>query len=550
MWLQNLAFFVVFQVLSDAAVASADGATDAGCIQVVANSDLHGALEGRRVKSGGVSIRVGGLLAQSAYLKILREHYGERLFYVEAGDLFQGTLVSNHSKGKAVIDAYNALGLIATPVGNHEFDFGPLYPGDHDRLGVLKKRISEAKFSFLTLNIFTQRNGQRVNWPHTKASILIAGNKTKNIPSVGIMGISTMETSKVTRKKNVVGLHFPNPVALIKSKARRLRQQGAKVIVLLGHVGGQCDDLNDPYDLSSCDNTSELFTILRDLPPNTVHVVVGGHTHDFVGHYVGGALTIQAGANGRFLARAKVCIKADGQLDRRASKIHPPLRICDDAWSDQTCTPRTTPTKVERATFMGKTLAYDPRLVKALKPHQQAVQKLIDRRLAIKLPHALMRNSRATNLGTHIAEALRHQIATDFGVQNLGGVRSDLPAGALNFGQVFEVLPFGNMIAKITLNGAQMNAFVQQLLLRRGKPPHLAGLKAVSVGDKWQVKRDDGSHLKPNQFYTLATSDFLMGGGEGLDKVLDKVPRSSQTITDHTLRDALITWLEKRYPKS
>ena len=44
--------------------------------------------------------------------------------------MFQGTLESNLNEGAAVVRAYNALGYDAVAVGNHEFDFGPVGPGD------------------------------------------------------------------------------------------------------------------------------------------------------------------------------------------------------------------------------------------------------------------------------------------------------------------------------------------------------------------------------------------------------------------------------------
>ena len=62
-----------------------------------------------------------------------------------------GTLIANVSKGGVMIKAANAIGYTAATIGNHEFDFGPLLPGDPDKLGVIKKRVKEAAFPFLAL---------------------------------------------------------------------------------------------------------------------------------------------------------------------------------------------------------------------------------------------------------------------------------------------------------------------------------------------------------------------------------------------------------------
>ena len=58
-----------------------------------------------------------------------------------------------------MIKAMNALGYTAATIGNHEFDFGPLLPGDPDKLGVVKKRIQEAEFPFLAANITEKASG-------------------------------------------------------------------------------------------------------------------------------------------------------------------------------------------------------------------------------------------------------------------------------------------------------------------------------------------------------------------------------------------------------
>ena len=51
--------------------------------------------------------------------------------------------------------------------------------------------------------------------------------------------------------------------------------QGADVVVGVGHLGGRCKDLSNPDDLSSCQHGSELFRLLRALPPGTVLLVPG-----------------------------------------------------------------------------------------------------------------------------------------------------------------------------------------------------------------------------------------------------------------------------------
>ena len=75
---------------------------------------------------------------------MVRKNDSAHSLFVAAGDLMQGTNLSNYSRGKAVIEALSQMGLDATAVGNHDFDYG---------LDELRERASEASFPFLAANV-------------------------------------------------------------------------------------------------------------------------------------------------------------------------------------------------------------------------------------------------------------------------------------------------------------------------------------------------------------------------------------------------------------
>src|SRR5262245_58021783 len=124
-------------------------------LTVVGTSDLHGHLEGDG-NAGGVAL-LGG------YLSVLRQR--PAVVLLDAGDMFQGTLVSNLGEGAPVVRAMNALGYRAAAIGNHEFDYGPVgeasvarNPGEDPR-GALKARAREARFPLLAANVIEESTG-------------------------------------------------------------------------------------------------------------------------------------------------------------------------------------------------------------------------------------------------------------------------------------------------------------------------------------------------------------------------------------------------------
>jgi 5'-nucleotidase len=506
------------------------------CVTVVGQSDLHGVLEPHVREVGDQTLRYGGLLAQSAYLGILRASLPHGVLYVDAGDLYHGTLASNLSFGRAVVAAYDLMDVAAVAVGNHEFDFGGGDLSAQDRLAVLRDHVARAKFPFLTLNVFNRVTGQRVRWPGSAPSVL----RSVGGVVVGIVGASTTETRKVTRPINVRTLDFPDPAPLLIAEAADLRARGAELVVLTAHIGTTCKDLRNP---GSCARDSELVQLLQRLPPGTLDVAIGGHTHQEVGHWLSGVAVAQGAARGKGLARIDVCLGPDGRMDPAATTIHPGIDTCVDEWVDGGCGYRKSPTAIRPAQFLGKPVLPDAQVVAALAPYLENVRQVQARPLGVYLQDGMARDE---GLGILVAEGLRHIGRTEFGVQNLGGVRADLPKGPILFGHAYEVLPFGNKVSVLCARGAVLRAFIDQLDDRRGKPPYVAGLRVVRRGDATLLVRDSGAMVTDDETVAFATNDFLLGGGEGLGAVVARAETTTTLETD--MLDGLIEVLQARFP--
>ncbi len=99
------------------------------------------------------------------------------------------------------------------------------------------------------------------------------------------------------------------------------------MVVAVAHAGGRCTRFDDPHDLSSCTPDEEIFQVARALPPGLVDVIVGGHTHEGVAHFVARIPVIESFAYGRAFGRVDLAI--DRRTGRAASaRIHPPRAIC------------------------------------------------------------------------------------------------------------------------------------------------------------------------------------------------------------------------------
>jgi 5'-nucleotidase len=103
---------------------------------------------------------------------------------------------------------------------------------------------------------------------------------------------------------------------------------------------------------------------------------------------------------------------------------------------------------------------------------------------------------------------------------NGGGLRADLPAGPLRYGALFEAQPFDNQFAIIRLSAGELADVVARNLERDNGIVSLSGVRARAHcdGDRLNVAltRSDGRALAAGEPLTVATSNFLATGGDGL----------------------------------
>ncbi|HEY4240195.1 MAG TPA: bifunctional UDP-sugar hydrolase/5'-nucleotidase [Kofleriaceae bacterium] len=518
------------------AAAVADPVKHGVTITVIGTNDLHGALERLPI--------LGGFIAN---VRAARKADGGGVLLVDAGDLFQGTIESNLNEGADVVRAYNELGYQASAVGNHEFDYGPVGPDvvvktpDQDARGALKARAKEAKFPFLVTNITDKATGKRIDYPNMPASTIVEVAGVK----IGIVGASTESTPTTTMPANFLGLSVSSPVDGIAAEAAALRAKGAQVIVAVMHIGGTCTDLTHPDDVASCNRKEEVWKVVDGLPKGAVDIIVAGHTHAPMAARMNGIAVIESYSSGRAFGRVDIHMTPDGaKVDR--IDISPPHDLC----------PSKTPTKpVPIAACLPGT--YEGKPVKAV----PGVQKIVDEALSV----AGKQRSEALGVtfptvikksyGSESAEGnlfcdlmLEAEPKGDVCVTNGGGLRKDLPAGALTYGQLFEAMPFDNRFALVDVSGANLRTLVTKNIQALGGILSWGGLTAVArcKGDVLDVQiKVGGKPLDDAKAYKLVTSDFLASGGDRLLTPLH-LPPTAFHATEDGIRDGIAAQLRKK----
>jgi len=489
-------------------------------LSIVGTNDLHGGIL-QRGDRGGLAL-LGGYVAN---LRAARARDGGAVLLVDAGDMFQGTLESNLNEGTSVIAAYNALGYAAAAVGNHDFDFGPVGPAStpqqpsDDPRGALKARAAQAEFPFLAANLIDTATGRPVDWPNVRPSTIVTAAGVR----IGIIGVITANARAVTIAANILDLQFAPLADTIAAEAKRLRADGASIVVVTAHAGGRCTSFASPTDLSSCEPDEEIMRVARALPPGLVDVIVAGHAHSGMAHMVAGVGIIESYMGGRTFGRIDLVV--DRAMRRVLEKrLFAPRDLCARIDQGTTrCDPEGSSAARIRAEYEGAPVTPARAIARAIAPAVQAAEGLKKTPLGVTLPAPVRRAGNVDSpLGNLFTDAYRAGApGADVSINNTsGGLRADLPAGPLTYGAVFEVMPFDNRLVTFHLTGAELRTVLTTQISKSSALVGVSGLRLRVTCERGGVNvgmlRPNGAPVADTERLLIATTDFLATGGDSI----------------------------------
>lgn len=127
-------------------------------------------------------------------------------------------------------------------------------------------------------------------------------------------------------------------------------------------------------------------------------------------------------------------------------------------------------------------------------------------------------------------------------VTNFGGIRANLPKGAIRKYDIFSTFPFDNTIVIVDIQGKDLRKILNNFA-KRERFEALSGVEIV-VKDKKMVKCNvAGKPLNDNKIYKLVTIDFLLDGGDSM-----RIGSSAKHIerTDAFVRDGVEKYIRSK----
>lgn len=152
--------------------------------------------------------------------------------------------------------------------------------------------------------------------------------------------------------------------------------------------------------------------------------------------------------------------------------------------------------------------------------------------LAVYPPESPLMNFAADAL--HATAQQHSDTPIDIAITNKGGLRSTLAQGPITFGDIYNVFPFENTLALLTLNGEELTQLFAEIAKVKGEAISGARLVITPAGELLAATVN-GKQIDAKREYRIATSDYLSQGNDKLytlGKGRDKVIKSDVTIRD------------------
>lgn len=447
-------------------------------LTVLYTNDLHSHFEPQIVPWVDKTRKVGGFANIAALVK-REKKANPNTVYFDAGDFFAGPYVSSLTKGEAIIDAMNYLGLDAACVGNHEFDYGW-----ENALEQFKK----AKFPMLNGNIFL-KGTDKLHWNHPYII------KNVNGIRLGIIGLhEKFAFYDTTSDEMIKGVETRDEKLYLRKYIKELKPK-TDLIILLIHIG-------IPGTQSSEGE--------RDVPRNHQHdidlakavpgvdLMVTGHPHSGLSEPIVSNGTIIVSTDAYTIELGKLEITYDKKKDKITSYKNHLNYLYDDEVPD------------------------DEEMIKVINKWKDKLKIITDEQVTT-IPEPLMRSySEESVMGDMVADAMLNAHPDyDFAVTNSGGLRQDIDAGAVTVGELISAFPFPNTIVQLEMKGSDMRkifehgAGLTNGILQVSKGVEIIYDESKPIGNRLVKCNIKGVPLDDNKTYKVLTSNFLADGGDG-----------------------------------
>ncbi len=399
-------------------------------------------------------------------------------FVLSGGDNYQGTAESNLTYGKPVSAMMKGMQVVASAVGNHEFDWGS------ERI---PKWAEEGNFKYVAANIIDQKTGKPAAWTEPYMIVEKAGIK------IGLIGLAHPDTPSLVSKGATAGYTFADPVKTAQEwvdylKAGKAKEGKPDVIIALTHIDSDQDSKTNEI-------TGNAVTLANQV--KGLDGILSAHSHRPVSGKVNGVEIMQAFCYGRTVGIMSI-EKKDGKFVI-SSKLNQGADIKDVILKDSA------------------TEKFYADLQKELEP----ITKEVIGQATEAFTHNRGDKGGVTLLGRWACEVMAEKTGAQIAIQNGGGLRRTLEKGDITMGDMYEIMPFDNYLVVMDLPGEDIKKAIDHGLINPNVTDGaFSGLIVEYDSSKefenriTKITLSDGTPLDMKKTYRVVVNDFMFTGGD------------------------------------
>jgi 5'-nucleotidase len=331
---------------------------------------------------------------------------------------------------------------IVGTLGNHEFDEGKdellrlVYGGNFASGPFLESPYKGARFGYISSNVVDEDTGKTLFPAYTIRKV----GKVR----VGMIGAVLKETPTIVTPSGVEGLKFLDEAESINKYVKVLKKKGVRTIGVTIHQGGNQPSFTGPTPEGGTVN-GVIASIVNKLD-DEVDFIISGHTHSFTNALIPNANGKQILVTQAFSASTAyddvtltVSLKTGDVVAKTASIV--------TTWGDE-----------------GPGLTPDADALAIVKAADDATKDRVNQIVANASTSITRVETSAgeSALGNLIADAQRAATGSQIACMNPGGIRADLAAGEVTWGELFTIQPFGNSLVAMDLTGQQVVDLLNQ----------------------------------------------------------------------------------------
>ena len=414
-----------------ALIPSAAFAEEDTHVVILATSDMHGNVWSYSYEDDTESTN-NGMARLYTYIQKVREE-NPIVFLVDAGDDIQGTIMTDDLANKApenehpVIAAMNYMGYDAMTVGNHEFNWG---------IDSMLKILGQASFPVLGMNVLNQ-DGSYVTG---KGWTIIERGGVK----LAVIGVCTPDIPIWDgNKQGISSTVFEAGNVAVKKALEEIGDQ-ADIILVSAHMGQYAE-----FDEAGGSDSGQ--KIVEDNPG--VDILQVAHMHITVNDKIGETPVVGVRSSGREIARIDVTLDGDKNIKDIATEI---VDMADYEPSQEIRDiPVVKDLHEQTITFIKGEVDEHGQPVNPLgttagkfQPEDE-IKGLPEGKLQDTAVMDLILNIQLLNSGADVTSCALFKDT------------SDLPAGAITYGNVFDIYKFDNTLYTVDVTGKELKDYME-----------------------------------------------------------------------------------------